>query len=192
MTDIGLLAYSQVFCNSIAAFLPNQTQGWMAIIPQLVFGSVVVPLSCMDLDEQVSVQALMAVVRFAAIFIMVAGSVSGLVFDVDNVFRDIDGKVHHYEVEHEHLHEHDVTSGILNSTSSIDGDVYIHAGHEYQHSIPYFAPAEKDLMSYTVCFSGFGVAFSTALFSQLFQHSVPGLLRPLRGQSKRIEKVPVR
>merc|ERR1719491_445144 len=31
---------------------------------------------------------------------------------------------------------------------------------------------------------GFGVAFSTALFSQLFQHSVPGLLRPLPNENK--------
>jgi hypothetical protein len=34
-------------------------------------------------------------------------------------------------------------------------------------------------MSYTWDFTGFGVVFSTALFSQLFQHSVPGLIRPL-------------
>ena len=27
--------------------------------------------------------------------------------------------------------------------------------------------------------AGFGLAFSTTLFSQLFQHSVPGLVRPL-------------
>jgi len=43
-------------------------------------------------------------------------------------------------------------------------------------------------MSYSFAFSGFGVMFSTALFSQLFQHSVPGLIRPLPEYQKR--KVP--
>ena len=58
---------------------------------------------------------------------------------------------------------------------------------------PYFAPAEPQdcQMTYTACFSGFGVAFSTALFSQLFQHSVPGLLRPLRDQPLKIKQAPV-
>lgn len=33
--------------------------------------------------------------------------------------------------------------------------------------------------------SGFGIMFSTAVFSQLFQHSVPGLIRPLSESHKR-------
>lgn len=32
---------------------------------------------------------------------------------------------------------------------------------------------------------GFGVMFTTAIFSQLFQHSVPGLIRPLSEENKR-------
>jgi amino acid permease len=60
-------------------------------------------------------------------------------------------------------------------------------------SAPYLAPTVTDeedesLMSYSFAFSGFGVMFSTALFSQLFQHSVPGLIRPLPEYQKR--KVP--
>ena len=58
---------------------------------------------------------------------------------------------------------------------------------------PFLAPVVTDeegesLMSYSFAFSGFGVMFSTALFSQLFQHSVPGLIRPLPEYQKR--KVP--
>ena len=43
-------------------------------------------------------------------------------------------------------------------------------------------------MSYVFDFGGFGVMFSTALFSQLFQHSVPGLIRPLPEEEKRKAK----
>ena len=148
---IGLLAYTQVFCGAIAALLPTSDgAGITRILPQFIFGSIVIPLSCIELDEQVSVQVIMAFARFFAIFIMVAGSVLGLFLD-DR------------------------------------GDSSAHT--------PYFAPPSEDVegnceMSYTACYSGFGVAFSTALFSQLFQHSVPGLLRPLGNDSKKIAKVP--
>jgi amino acid permease len=130
---VGLLAYTQVFCGSLSALLwHNAPPGFS----QLVFGVLVVPLSCMELDEQVSIQSLMASMRFLAIFIMVAGSLAGLLLDADNA-------------------------------------------PERQHP-PYMATPETDTLSYTACFSGFGVAFSTSLFSQLFQHSIPGLLRPLK------------
>ena len=44
---------------------------------------------------------------------------------------------------------------------------------------PFLAPGNSDDTSYTTRFSGFSVAFSICLFSRLFQHSIPGLLRPL-------------
>ena len=110
-----------------------------------------VPLSCLELDEQVAIQFSMSLVRFLSIFIMVGGSLLALMVDHDN------------------------------------------PGENGRKNPPYFAPSDEDgcLMSYTACFSGFGVAFSTALFSQLFQHSVPGLIRPLKGQMDKVEKVPV-
>lgn len=54
---LGLLGYSQVFCNSLqsqldAIFgkqLPRFYSG-------LIFGVIAVPLSCVDLTEQISVQ----------------------------------------------------------------------------------------------------------------------------------------
>lgn len=143
---IGLLAYTQVFCGAIAALLWSSTpQG----VPQIVFGMLVVPLSCVDLDEQVSVQSIMATVRFVAMFIMIGGSLLALFLD---------------DAREDATHDHP----------------------------PFFAPSEpKDCqMSYTACFSGFGVAFSTALFSQLFQHSVPGLLRPLKDRPDKLVQAP--
>jgi len=150
---VGLLAYTQVFCGSIATLIwgPGGHKNDIGIVglPQVVFGIMVVPLSCCDLDEQVAIQSLMASVRFVALFIMIGGSSLALMLDDDNSDRTYP---------------------------------------------PYFAPADAEecQMSYTACFSGFGVAFSTALFSQLFQHSVPGLLRPLRDQPSKIKQAPVR
>ena len=161
---IGLLAYSQVFCSAVQELLwgPHQGGSTSSGIPQLVFGVMVIPLSCIELDEQISIQTFMAAVRFLAIFIMVFGSVLGLLADRSN---------------------HTNTN-----TTTMEDD------HFHYHGPPYWAPSEPEncQMSYTVCISGFGVAFSTALFSQLFQHSIPGLLRPLRDQPTKHAKVPVR
>ncbi len=116
-------------------------------IPQIIFGAIVIPLSCTELEEQIGIQAIMASVRFVAIFIIAFGSLMALFLDDSNSSR-----------------EHP----------------------------PYFAHPRPDdcKMSYTSCFSGFSVAFSTFVFAQLFQHSVPGLLRPLRDQSTKIKRVP--
>ena len=170
---VGLLAYSQVFSNAVVAiagdFVPpyeehdsssssssssslfKQAFGSFSIPALLhsrsflavLFSIIVVPLSCLNLEEQVSVQAFMAIARFVAIFSMVFGSIFALFFDpVDN-----------------------------DSSSS---------------SPPYLAAADPpNGMSYTFSFSGFGMMFSTALFSQLFQHSVPGIIRPLPKHQKR-------
>lgn len=132
---VGLLAYSQVFAGAIGVLLPTNFPTYTST---LIFGILVVPLSCTELDEQISIQAIMALVRFLALGIMIVGSTMGLFLNGDD-----------YDDE------------MRSSTR------------------PYFAYPVQDKMSYTVSWSGFGVAFSTALFSQLFQHSVPGLLRPL-------------
>jgi hypothetical protein len=148
VTSFGILvvqlAYAQVFCNALAAILWSTTG-----VPQIVFGVMVVPLSCMELEEQVGLQSIMASVRFVAIFIIAFGSLTALFLDDSKTSRD---------------------------------------------KPPYFAhadPLDCELMSYTSCISGFSVAFSTFVFAQLFQHSVPGLLRPLRDQPTRIKRVPL-
>lgn len=126
---IGLLAYSQVFCATISALLYSSSSSSNKghyYMPLLMFSSIVVPLSCMELEEQITMQAVLSIIRFVVIFAMIISSTLGL------ILRD--------------------TNGTNASNAS---------------TIPLLDT------------SGFGVAFSTALFSQLFQHSVPGLLRPL-------------
>lgn len=145
---IGLLAYSQVFCGALSALLWSGDEGGAVArsgVPQLAFGLLVVPLSCVELHEQLSIQALMAAVRFVALFAIILGSVAGLFLDPSRSDRD---------------------------------------------RPPFLAPGDGDDMSYTARFSGFGVAFSACLFSQLFQHSVPGLLRPLRERPETLPAVP--
>jgi amino acid permease len=139
---VGLLAYSQVFANSVQSTMSTDLPRWLLA---MIFGLLVLPLSVVDLESQISVQAAMAVARFVAIFIMVAGSLYALFTDpADN-----------------------------ESTRS---------------SPPYIAPSVEDKMSYSYAFSGFGIIFSTALFSQLFQHSVPGLIQPLPKAHKKYVK----
>ena len=155
---IGLLAYSQVFGNSVIATISTSSSSFIdgdnalfyssnptllsRSLLALVFSLVVIPLSLLELEEQMTVQALMAVLRFLAIFAMIFGSIAALFMDkIDN-------------------------------NSSEDA------------TPPYFA-AEEEGMSYLFNFNGFGVMFSTALFSQLFQHSVPGIIRPLPDHEKK-------
>ena len=153
---IGLLAYTQVFCGAIAELVWGNNDGTPpTAIPQLLFAAMVIPLSCIELDEQITVQSIMAYLRFLAIFIMVFGSILALCLDDSHIDKD----------------------------NKNDSAVV--------HGPPYWAPTEPDRMSYTLCFSGFGVAFSTSLFSQLFQHSIPGLLRPLKDRPNKMKKVPV-
>ena len=139
---IGLLAYSQVFCNALAAILWSATG-----VPQVIFALMVVPLSTKEFEEQIGIQSVMAAVRFVAVFIIAFGSLMALFLD-----------------------------------DSRSNRLYP----------PYFAQSHPDgcQMSYTACFSGFGVAFSTFVFAQLFQHSVPGLLRPLRVQPAKLKRIP--
>jgi len=154
---VGLLAYAQVFESSLQSLLPSvkpQSTAWLSVL----FGILVVPLSCMDLDEQFFVQAICAFVRFLSIGLMVMGSVVGILFD----FKD----------------SQQFSEGIAHNFSTLHGDTGA------LPSPPYFAPPIKDMMSYTSDMNGFAIMFSTAVFSQLFQHSVPGLIRPLSDKKK--------
>ena len=64
LTYVGLLAYTQVFVQSFVS------QVWPAapvFVPNLLFGFVVIPLSCFDLAEQITVQVIMSLLRFVAL-----------------------------------------------------------------------------------------------------------------------------
>jgi hypothetical protein len=93
---VGLVAYTQVFCGPISTLIgdifvsddsPQEQSNlrYLSVgLTQVIFSLVVVPLSIMDLTEQVKIQSLMAAVRFATIFIMVGGSVFALFKDDQN------------------------------------------------------------------------------------------------------------
>ncbi|KDO18763.1 hypothetical protein SPRG_15926 [Saprolegnia parasitica CBS 223.65] len=107
----GLIGYAQVFVNSIASQLASLAISNVAVA--IVFGLIVVPLSCVDLNEQIHVQVGMAVLRFVALLTMIVSAAVAMWTDAAD-------------------------SGSATATTT-----------------------------------------PTTVFSQLFQHSVPGLLAPL-------------
>lgn len=123
---VGLIAYTQVFVNT---FVSQIYPGVSTIIPSLFFGVIAVPLSCIDLAEQISVQVIMSILRFLSLATLLFGTIAAMVIDP-------------------------------------------HPAIDPNTSIGYYK------------FSGFGLMFTTAIFSQLFQHSVPGLIRPLSQADK--------
>lgn len=131
----GLLGYSQVFVNSFLTQVASVGGVHITSVHAAgVFAAIVVPLSCSDLTEQIHVQLLMAVVRFAALLIMIASAVYAMFADP---------------------YDSGMAAAPADAAPPFVSDVHL------------------------VDLSGFGVMFSTAVFSQLFQHSVPGLLAPL-------------
>jgi hypothetical protein len=141
----GLLGYSQVFVNS---FLTQVTHigslELSSLHGALIFGAIVVPLSCADLTEQVAVQLTMSIVRFVALLIMILSASYAIYADpYDTGALNVDPRA---------------------ATSPTQ------AAYVSDYSL--------------VDLAGFGVMFSTGVFSQLFQHSVPGLLAPLGAKNQ--------
>ncbi len=145
LTYVGLLAYTQVFNDTFRSQLFPTAPSYL---PPLLFGIIVIPLSCFDLSEQVFAQVLMSILRFLSLGILLIGTIVALFTDWNNSL----------------LHE------ALDSPSS---SLEITDASSHYSSIFY------------ANFSGFGVMFTTAIFSQLFQHSVPGLIRPLKEEHKK-------
>ena len=137
LMSIGLIAYTQVFVQTF------RQQVW-ASVPEYIlatlFAAVVVPLSCVDLAEQISIQVVMAVLRFVSLATLVLGTLVAMCVDSRDSGWDEDPQ------------------------------------EEGERHVPLFAV------------SGFSLMFTTAIFSQLFQHSVPGLVRPLPPPDK--QRVP--
>lgn len=136
LTYTGLVAYTQVFVQSVAFQLWKDFDGMHMLLPTIAFSVLVVPLSCLNLDEQVAGQVFMSILRFVSLLTLLLGLLWA-------------------------IFEMPTTNPALHSNVDVP------------------------LVNWT----GFGVMFSTGVFSQLFQHSVPGLMRPLATENK--EKVPV-
>jgi len=130
LTYVGLLAYTQVFNSS---FISQLWPSAGSLLPAALFALMVVPLSCFDLAEQITVQVLMSLLRFLSLGVLLVGTlVAFWTFPPgeENTFAD-------------------------------------------SEPTPLVEPG------------GFGLMFTTAIFSQLFQHSVPGLIRPLSNEHKK-------
>lgn len=144
LSFVGLLAYAQIFIQTITIqlYVPS-------ILSSLLFGCIVVPLSCLDLHEQIDIQVCMFVMRCIVIIIMIMGIVAAIFVDpYDNDNIDII---------------------VVDSASN--------SGIKFPY--PYLS---QDISC--ADYAGFGVMFSTAIFAQLFQQSIPGLIRPLSLEDK--------
>jgi amino acid permease len=147
LTYVGLLAYSQVFNSTFVTQVCPLCSGGYAFLPSLLFGAVVIPLSCFDLAEQITLQVVMSLLRFLSLGILLFGTLAAIFLD---------------------------SSGQRNQPSDLDT------------SAPFSATTSNGTFSTPlVQWSGFGVMFTTAIFSQLFQHSVPGLVRPLAAEDRK-------
>lgn len=142
LTFVGLMAYAQVFNSS---FLLQVWPSSPPHLPALFFAVIVVPLSCFDLAEQVTVQIVMSILRFLSLGILAFGTLLAIFVDSDR-------------------------SGVNTSVSIVMSNS---TGSDH---LPY------------IRWQGFGLMFTTAIFSHLFQHSVPGLIRPLSTSHKK--KIP--
>ena len=131
LMSIGLIAYTQVFVQTIQEQLLPRVPNYLSTI---LFAIIVVPLSCVDLAEQVHIQVVMSVLRFVSLGALVIGTMVAMFVDFDD-------------------------SG-------------------------YVADSESDSHMPLYDMTGFSLMFTTAIFSQLFQHSVPGLIRPLPSHDK--------
>lgn len=75
----SLWAYACVFCSALSKVLPliqqhDADESWLFLMNYImyavVFAAMVVPLSCLELDEQVGVQVVMTLCRFIMLFFM--------------------------------------------------------------------------------------------------------------------------
>lgn len=140
---VGLLAYSQVFVQGMISFAFPQADDVSTatlLLVLLLFSVVVIPLSLHDLNEQVSVQVAMSLLRFLSLGILLVACVYGLFADPN------------YTVP-----------------------------CEEEEAALQMAPFQTPWFNT----AGFGLAFTTSVFSQLFQHSVPGLVRPLAAEHRK-------
>jgi Transmembrane amino acid transporter protein len=75
LTYVGLLAYTQVFIQS---FKSEVWPSAPSIVPNLLFGMLVLPLSCCDLSEQITAQVMMSLMRFFSFAVLIAGTLAAL------------------------------------------------------------------------------------------------------------------
>ena len=136
LTYVGLLAYTQVFVQS---FISQIWPAAPAFLPNVLFGCVVIPLSCFDLAEQITVQVLMSLLRFVSL-----GTLLGVTLMAISQNKSVTDIGYHSTLQLNRYPnlipgDNDYTDSQLNLSL-------------YPHNVP-------------LCnFSGFGVMFTTAIF----------------------------
>jgi amino acid permease len=157
----GLFAYTSVFCQSIQSnLLPHSYQtDSIYLVIAVLFGVIVVPLSCLDLTDQITVQISLTLLRFVTLFLMIGSAA------ISMWSNRYDSGV--YQAFHNP--DNPSTPGANNNVATD------HTNH--QLSAPYI---ELSLFN----FAGMGLMFTSSIFSQLFQHSIPGLIQPIQNKSQ--------
>ena len=172
------------------------------LLLKVAFAAVVIPLSCMELSEQICVQLSMGALNLCILLFMAGCCVFALYGDaVDNL-----------------AHNSTANSTNVTTIGTLEGELYPGAGAGIEvvrealrrHLEASWPPFENETAAITatgvsvrgpphetsfavplVDFSGFGLMLSTTVTSLLCQHSVPGLIQPLdkqytsRGASER-------
>lgn len=145
----GLWAYTTVFLTSVVgklSFLCSSSSSDHCTLSYalvaLLFALIVVPLSCMDLTDQISVQVTLTLVRFVSLGLMIGSAAWGMWYDYT------DSGVN--------------TMHTMEQPALLPSPPYAAFTSFHPHSL--------------------GLMFTTAVFSHLFQHSVPGLIAPLKNK----------
>lgn len=155
----SLWAYATVFSTGVREkFHPSSFDCDQAIYLYLgIYALIAVPLSCLDLAEQVIVQVILTMARFLAVGVMVISAFWAIGHDpLDRYSRPNSSDCG------QHPPGQLVPPIHGNGT---DGPPYI---------------AYTDLAH----ISGFGVIVTTSVFAMMTQHSIPGLTEPVRDKSK--------
>eukprot|EP01134_Creolimax_fragrantissima_P005322 CFRG5322T1 len=166
----GLWAYTAVFVNSVSSVVPlkhflgdhfNQDH-----LYALLFGLFVIPLSCADLTEQKSVQGVLTGARFFTFALMIVAPMIAMWNDPWSNHLSLPC------LPTSPMHPEESMQSTQDICRSMSSDI-----RDYGHA-PYIHPIVW------TDWSKFGVIFSTGVFSLLFQHSVPGLIHPLKSKAR--------
>eukprot|EP01038_Epipyxis_sp_PR26KG_P003962 gene3962-5681_t len=170
LTYVGLLAYTQVFNDSFnkqILFLNENSHPLWSYLSPLLFSCVVIPLSCFDLAEQIPAQVLMSILRFISLSILLFGTIIAIIIDPP--------PKENYTIHWNFIPSHSLSSSFFENMSILLFTVYSSLLSSIKSTV--FNSSSYSLP--IIQWNGFGMMFTTAIFSQLFQHSVPGLIRPL-------------
>jgi amino acid permease len=179
LTYAGLLAYTQVF-NS--CFISQIWPTAPTFAPPLLFLLLVIPLSCFDVAEHVSVQLVMSILRFLSLLVLFLGTIFAIFVDplVGRKFGFNLDSSSSFKTQSSHNLNYVVNNYYLKHI--IKQQTFQISSNNKFFNVETATSISPLLSNYC---SGFGIVFTIIIFSQLFQHSVPALIRPLSDDLKK-------